>query len=172
MINVGASTNASVCIGRNEKDQADSYITLALWLTLALSVMVTVIGLALFPQLVRVLGATPNTEPYVREYGYILLLGGVFVSLMYYPFNFLKVDGRPRQGTYMFLMMFALDLLFNVLFVGVLDLGMRGVALSFVLSTLCGDLFGLFLLLGRQSGFTFGKVKRVGDSVVQIVKTG
>ena len=172
LINVGASTNASVCIGKNEKDRADSYITLALWLTLALSVLVTAIGLALFPQLVRVLGATPSTEPYVREYGQILLLGGTSVSLMYYPFNFLKVDGRPRQGTYMFLMMFALDLLFNVLFLGVLNLGMRGVALSFVLSTICGDFFGLFLLLGRTSGFTLGKVKRVGDSVMQILKTG
>lgn len=172
LINVGASTNASVCIGKNEKEQADSYITFALWLTLALSVLVTVIGLALFPQLVRILGATPNTESYVREYGQILLLGGTSVSLMYYPFNFLKVDGRPRQGTYMFLMMFVLDLLFNALFVGVLDLGMRGVAFSFVLSTFCGDLFGLFLLLGKQSGFTFGKIAHAGESVVRIVKTG
>lgn len=60
LINVGASTNASVCIGKNEKEQADSYITLALWLTLALSVLVTAIGLALFPLLVRILGATPE----------------------------------------------------------------------------------------------------------------
>lgn len=172
LINVGASTNASVCMGRNEKNRADSYVTLALWLTLVCSMLVTVIGLALFPQLVGVLGATESMKPYVEDYGRILLLGGVSVSLMYYPFNFLKADGRPRQGTYMFLLMFVTDLVFCGLFVGMLDMGMRGMALAFVLSTLCGDVYGLYILFGKESGFAFGQVDKIRESIMAIVKTG
>lgn len=172
LINVGASTNASVCMGKNEKDRAKSYAALALWLTLACSVIITVTGMMFFPYLIKALGATESIRLYAEEYGRILLLGGISVSLMYYPFNFLKADGRPRQGTYMFLLMLAADLLFSVLFAGILDLGMRGMALAFVLSTLCGDSYGLYLLFGNGSGFTFGKVEKVRESVTEIVKTG
>lgn len=172
LINVGASTNASVCMGKNEKDRAKSYAALALWLTLACSVIITVTGMMFFPYLIKALGATESIRLYAEEYGRILLLGGISVSLMYYPFNFLKADGRPRQGTYMFLLMLAADLLFSVLFAGILDLGMRGMALAFVLSTLCGDSYGLYLLFGNGSGFAFGKVEKVRESVTEIVKTG
>lgn len=172
LINVGASTNAAVCMGKNEKDRAESYASLALWLTLASSVFVTVTGIMLFPQLIKALGATEGIRPYVEEYGRVLLLGGVSVSLMYYPFNFLKADGRPRQGTYMFLLMFVTDLLFSYLLIGILDLGMRGMALAFVLSTLCGDGYGLYILFSSGSGFVLGKVEKVRESVTEIVKTG
>lgn len=172
LISVGAATSASVCMGRNEKDRAESYAALALWLTLICAGVVTIAGLVLFPQLVMVLGATESIRPYAEEYGRILLLGGISVSLMYYPFNFLKADGRPRQGTYMFVLMFVTDLLFSFLFMGILELGMRGMALAFVLSTFCGDAYGLYILFMGGSGFALGKVVQIRENVAEIVKTG
>ncbi|MCH5249838.1 MAG: hypothetical protein J1E98_07890 [Lachnospiraceae bacterium] len=172
LIHVGASTNASVCIGRNDMNRANSYATLALCLSLVISGLMTVVGLICFPQLVGVLGTTDRIKPYVMDYGKILLIGGSSVSFMYYPFNFLKVDGRPKAGTYMFIVMFVLDLLFCLLFVGKLDMGIRGVALSFILSTLLGDIYGLCVLYNKQSVFTFGKVEDVWKSTAEMIKTG
>lgn len=172
LINVGASTGASVCIGKNNPRRANSYVALALVLTLILSIALTAAGLLLFSQLIKALGTTARTEPYVREYAGILLIGGTSVSLMYYPFNFLKADGRPRQGTYMFLLMFVLDVLFCALFLGKMNMGIKGVALAFVLSTLLGDIFGLCLLFGSRTGFTFGSFSGAAAITVDILKTG
>ena len=71
LINVGASTNASVCMGKNEKDRAKSYAALALWLTLACSVIITVTGMMFFPYLIKALGATESIRLYAEEYGRI-----------------------------------------------------------------------------------------------------
>ncbi|MCM1044309.1 MAG: MATE family efflux transporter [Candidatus Gastranaerophilales bacterium] len=172
LINVGASTSSSVCIGKKDQKKADSYVTLAFWLTLALSAAVTAIGLLLFPQLIKALGATARTEPYLWEYGRILLWGGTALSFMYYPFNFLKTDGRPKQGTYMFLVMFVLDLAFCLLFVGKHNMGMKGVALSLILSTLAGDLYGLYILYDRHSDFSFGKIVCVRECIANTLRTG
>ena len=172
LINVGASTNASVCIGKNDMNRANSYATLALCLSLVLSSLLTVAGLICFPQLVEVLGTTERIKPYVMDYGKILLIGGSTVSFMYYPFNFLKTDGRPKSGTYMFIVMFVLDLLFCILFVGKLNMGIRGVALSFVLSTFLGDIYGLCVLYDKQAVFTFEKVEDVWKSTAEVIKTG
>ncbi len=172
LINVGASTGASVCIGKNDRRRADSYVTLALVLTLLLPVAMTAAGLLFFDQLMAALGTTARMEPYVRAYAGVLVTGGISVSLMYYPFNFLKADGRPRQGTYMFLLMFVLDLLFCALFLGIFDMGIRGVALAFVLSTLLGDIFGLCLLFGRKTEFTLGNFSDIPGVARDIFKTG
>ncbi len=172
LINVGASTGASVCIGKKDSTRANSFATLALWLTLALSILLSVLGLLFFPRLMKLLGTTVRTESYARGYARILLSGGAAISFMYYPFHFLKTDGRPRQATYMFLLMFVLDLLFNCLFLGKLQMGMEGVALAFVLSTLIGDIFGLCLLYGGLCGFSFGKAENIRDCTASIIRTG
>ena len=172
LIHVGASTNASLCIGKNEPHKADSYATLALWLSLIFSALLTAAGLLCFPQLIEKLGVTNCMRPYVTDYAEILLIGGGSISFMYYPFNFLKADGRPRQGTYMFLVMFIFDLAFCFLFVIKWNMGMRGAALSLVLSTLVGDIYGLCLLYNKQAVFTFGKIIDFGGSIVRIVNTG
>ncbi|MBD5519915.1 MAG: hypothetical protein HDR03_01580 [Lachnospiraceae bacterium] len=172
LIHVGASTNASLCIGKNEPHKADPYATLALWLSLIFSALLTAAGLLCFPQLIVVLGTTNHIRPYVSDYARILLIGGGSISFMYYPFNFLKVDGRPRQGSYMFLVMFIFDLVFCLLFVIKWNMGMRGAALSLVLSTLVGDIYGLCLLYNKQAVFTFGKIIDFWGSIVRIVNTG
>ncbi|MDE6663527.1 MAG: hypothetical protein K2K46_09315 [Lachnospiraceae bacterium] len=172
LIHVGASTNASLCIGRNEPHKADSYATLALWLSLVFSALLTAAGLLCFPQLINALGTANHMRPYVSDYAKILLIGGGSISFMYYPFNFLKADGRPRQGTYMFMLMFIFDLVFCFLFVIKWNMGMRGAALSLVLSTFAGDIYGLCLLYNKQAVFTYGKIIDFGGSVVRIVNTG
>ena len=172
LIHVGASTNASVCIGKNDIDKANSYATLAPCLSIVFSVLLELIGLIYFLQLVKMLGATERIESYVMDYSMILLIGGSAVSFMYYPFNFLKADGRPRSGTYMFIVMFVLDLLFCVLFVGKLEMGIMGVAISFVLSTFLGDIYGICVLFNKQAVFTFGEVKDVWKSTLEVIKTG
>ncbi len=172
LIHVGASANASLCIGKNEPRKADSYATLALWLSLIFSALLTAAGLLCFPQLIKALGTTNHIMPYATDYARVLLIGGGSISFMYYPFNFFKVDGRPKQGTYMFLLMFLLDLVFCYLFVIKWNMGMRGAALSLVLSTFVGDIYGLCLLYNKQTVFTFGEIIDLGESLVRIVNTG
>lgn len=172
LIHVGASTNASVCIGKNDMERANSYATLAFCLSIVFSLLLTIGGFICFFQMVQMLGSTERIESYVVNYGVILLAGGSTVSFMYYPFNFLKADGRPKSGTYMFIVMFLLDLLFCSIFVWKLDMGIMGVALSFVLSTFLGDIYGGCLLYNKQAVFTFGEVKDVWKSTAEVIKTG
>ncbi|MCM1187242.1 MAG: MATE family efflux transporter [Lachnoclostridium sp.] len=172
LINVGAASNASVCIGKNKINRANSYVSLALVLTLVFSALLTAAGLLCFPMLIKALGATERMKPYVWEYGKILLCGGTAFSFMYYPFHFLKTDGRPRQGTYMFLVMLAADLALCAIFQGKWHMGIKGIATAFVLSTLIGDVYGILALFCGESELVLGKTEDIWKSTMETIKTG
>ncbi len=172
LINVGAASNASVCIGKSNINRANSYVSLALVLTLTFSALLTIAGILCFPMLVKALGATGRLEPYVWEYGRILLWGGTAFSFMYYPFQFLKTDGRPRQGTNMFLVMLMADLMLCALFQGRWNMGIKGIALAYVLSTLIGDVYGILVLFCGESEVILGKMEDVWISTIETIMTG
>lgn len=95
------------------------------------------------------------------------MAGGVTIVFMYYPFNFAKIDGRPNLGRYMFGLMFVLDLLFGILFLRILHMGISGMALAFVLSTLIGDLAGLWMLLIPKKRMV--RLEKIQDGVKMFV---
>lgn len=173
LINVGASTCAAGCIGRKKEDRAAGYATLALVLSIVIPLVVSVFGLVFFSWVSQLLGTPEQLSQLVCEYGRILMAGGVTIVFMYYPFNFAKIDGRPNLGTYMFGLMFVLDLLFGILFLRILHMGISGMALAFVLSTLIGDLAGLWMLLiPKKRMVRLGKIQDGVKMFVSLVETG
>lgn len=149
LINVGAVTHASVYIGKGKRGEADNMLMLALVLSLGCGIAVSAAGLVFLEPVCHFLAGDSTLYPMVYDSGAVMLLGGTGVVFMYFPFNFLRVDGRPQSGVAIFIFMAAMNLVLDILFVPVLGWGMRGIAAASMVSTLAADVLGL--------AFTFSK---------------
>lgn len=172
LICVGAATNASVCIGKEDEDGCREFSSIAIIASLALSALVSVLGICFLPSILKLLGARGELYEMVHQYAFYMMAGGVTIVLMYYPFNFLRVAGRPRQGVIMFLIMAILNLILDLVFVLVLKQGISGMALAAIISTGTADIIGFLFLRFPRNSFPFRFPQKWGDKLKKTVVTG
>lgn len=172
LINVGAATHATVYIGKGKRDKADNMLMHALVLSVITGIAVSVLGLCFLEPVIRFIGGEGSLYSMVYDYGAVMLLGGTAVILMYFPFNFLRVDGRPRYGVIMFACMAALNLVLDILFVPVLRWGMMGIASACVLSTLTADVLGLCFTFSKAGTLRLKKFRMSLSETAKILSAG
>ncbi len=166
LISIGGSTCVSIAMGEENDEQVFSYTSLALFLSIALPVAFSVAGIFFFRPFLSALGVTEEWYGLASGYGRVMLLGGVFTTFMYFPFNFLRVDGRGQYSMPIFGTMGVLDVLFVLLFYK-LGLGLMGIGLAVVLSTALADAFGMAIFLfGKGRQLHFGRISHpIADTV-------
>ncbi len=172
LISIGSSTSVSIAMGKEEDAQVGAYASLALLLSVVVPIIFSVVGIFFFRPFLGILGARGEWYPIAAAYGRVMLLGGVFTTLMYYPFNFLRVDGRGQYSMLIFGAMGVLDVIFVLVFYR-LGLGLMGVGLAVVLSTAIADAVGMgILIFGKGRQIRFGAVTHPLRDSLQICRVG
>lgn len=160
LISIGGASCASVAIGRQDREKANACATLALVFSIAVPLLISIPLLVFFKHFFLLLGADMSLYTYCADYAHVMLLFGFLTTLMYYPFNFLRLDGRGTLATVVFGMMAVVDILLALLFHR-MGLGLLGFALAVMISTGAADLAALALLyLPSRSTIRLGKIPR------------
>ena len=172
LISIGGATGASIAMGKEEDAQVDAFATLSLLLSIAVPLIFSTVGILFFEPLMGLLGARGALFEAAAGYGRVMFIGGLFTTLMYYPFNFLRVDGRGQYSMMIFGVMGVVDIILVFLFHR-MNLGLTGVGFAVVLSAAVADAAGigvLFLGKGRQLGL--GKIAHPVQDTLQLVRAG
>jgi Na+-driven multidrug efflux pump len=172
LVNAGAASLASVAIGKNDKKTTNRLFTLAILLSLVLGGMVSVLTTVFLAPLTRSLGAAGNLYGMVYDYCRILCPGGLGIVLLYLPLNFFRIQGRARLGMAIFIIMAALDIALDLLFVLVFNMGMAGLALATVLSALIAVALVAPFLFFKDDAYQVVAVRDALELVKAILKTG
>lgn len=158
LINIGAASCASVAIGEDDQEKVGAYTSYALAGSIVIPILISVPCMIFFEEFMRILGADEALYLLSADYARIMLAFGFLTTLMYYPFNFLRLDGRAKSATYIFGSMALIDVLLVLLFMH-FSLGLFGFGLAVVISTAVADIVGLlFLFLPSNSHVKLGKL--------------
>ena len=172
LISIGGATCASIAMGKEENSQVDSFVTLSFFLSIAVPVIFSAVGILFFRPLMGVLGAKGILFETAAGYGRVMLIGGLFTTLMYFPFNFLRVDGRGQYSMMIFGVMGVVDILLVLLFHR-MELGLSGVGLAVVLSAATADAAGIgILFLGKEKQLGLGRVDHPIRDSLQLFRAG
>lgn len=136
LICVGSSTMASVSLGSDNKDTANKLFTLATLLVLVLGGLLSLAGWLLLGPIANILSEDQELHALVWAYCRGLMPGAICIMAVYIPLNFFRIEGRAHLGMIMFLIMGGLDIGLDLFFILALNLGMYGLALATVLSSL------------------------------------
>lgn len=149
----GAAISASNEIGQDNDDKAQQYYGIALSACLVSSLAMAAVGVFLSGQIARSLCQDPEVVGMVRDYTSVTLVGALPKIMIYIPFWFLRLDGKNKTVTAMMAVMGIGNILLDLLFLLVFDMGVYGAALASVISTAFACIVGFVWLHTGKSSF-------------------
>jgi putative MATE family efflux protein len=134
LIGLGANSLVAIRLGEQRKAEAEQIMGNALVLLVALSLVITVLGLMFLDPLLKLFGASAVVLPYAREYMRIILLGSVFQAIGMGMNNFIRSEGNPKIAMFTMLIGAILNTILDPLFIFVFHWGMAGAAYATIIS--------------------------------------
>ena len=130
----GAAQLSAMAVGENRKQDSIRIFRCAVLLGSVMSAAVCLILLAFSQPLAELLSSGENSD-YVRTYIQITLIGGIFKVMLYIPYFYLRLEGRNVQAMRIMLIMTAINIVLDYIFLFVCDFGIAGAAWASVTAT-------------------------------------
>ena len=152
---IGVSSGASVILsqayGANDRDGVKKALHTAMALALTLGVVIAAVGILLAPQILRLIGTPENCMEKAVIYCRIYF-GGAAASMVYnMGAGILRAMGDSRRPMIFLIICCFLNIVADLLFIYVFQMGFAGAALATILSQLISALL-ILSVLAKQSG--------------------
>lgn len=154
-IGMGGATLFSISLGEGNKKRAHQIFTLSF--VMMIGIVTAIIAVLLFNlrDIAYIFGADHTTYPYVQQYLYIILLFGLFYTIENLLSIFIRNDGSPKLAMLGLITTSVLNIIFNYIFIFILDYGVKGCALATALSTIFGMLVLFLHFFNKQCELKF-----------------
>ncbi len=159
MMGTGGSALVSMKLGQGEKEQANQYFSLLVYLMIIVGILFAVVGNIFLPQIARLIGADDAMMDDCVTYGRILMAALPAFMLQNSFQSFLVVAEKPRLGFGITALAGFTNMLLDFFFVYVLCLGVRGAALATAISQIVGAFIPIIYFLQKN------------DRVLHLVRT-
>ncbi len=171
-IGMGGATMYSIALGQNNQKKAQSIFTQSFFL--ATFIVGTLVVLLLWKQkeIAYLFGASDEIFPYVKDYLQIILIFGVVYVIENILSIFIRNDGNPKLAMIGLGVTSVLNIVFNYIFIFMMDMGVKGAAYGTGLATVIGVLVLLTHFLRKSSILKFTKLKFETKTVSEILKIG
>lgn len=130
----GSGNHISRALGARRVGEAGLMASVGFFTPLIIGIMAAAIGLPLLPQLVLLLGATPDVVPYACQYLRYILIASPFMMSALTLNNQLRLQGNARFGMIGIVSGAILNIVLDPLFIFVLDLGVTGASMATAIS--------------------------------------
>lgn len=148
--NMGFAVQVAHFIGANDFHAARRVLRQALRCCTLWALAITLIALAIAPRLPYWLGGTADLAHDATRYFAIFAACGLFFQLQGLAASMLKCSGNMRVPSMLNILMCVMDVLFNYVFIYILQLGVVGAAVGTGLAMLVTAVLMLWFLLRRS----------------------
>lgn len=143
MIGTGGTALVSLVLGQNNKEKADRYFSMMIYLTGFMGVVLSVVGFLFMRPVADFLGATPEMMEDCVRYGRIIIVFTIFFMLQNVFQSFLIAAERPKLGLAATVAAGVTNMVLDAFFVGGFRWGAAGAALATGLSQCVGGVLPL-----------------------------
>lgn len=126
LIGNGCAANLSLRLGERKKEEARKSVGSSITLLFIVSVIITIMGELLLPNLVNLFGSTPNVYESAMTYGRIILLGAPFMIVYSGLSSIIRSDGSPKYAMTMLITGAVINLVLDPIFIFGFSWGVAG----------------------------------------------
>ena len=174
--NLGFSVQVAHYIGANDFEGARRVLRQSLLCCFIYGLVIALAGVVIHPFLPYWLGGNADIAGDASMYFLIVSIGGIFFQMEGLAGSMLKCSGNMKVPSALNIMMCVLDVVFNYMFIFLLDMGVKGAALGTVCAELITCLLMLWFLLYRSKELSLrgrpGSFRPRGDTVKTALKIG
>lgn len=144
MIGTGGSAIVAKTLGEGEKEKANEYFSMLVYVTAIGGILLSILGTLMIPEIARMLGAKGELLDNCILYARISFISMPAFMLQNVFQSFFVTAEKPKLGLYVIVTAGVTNMVLDFVFVGVLGLGLTGAAVA----TVCGEFIGgLFPIL-------------------------
>ena len=151
LVGMGGGSRAVVRMGEGKEDQANAILGNSTALLIGLSVIVTVLFLAVKEPMLLLFGATENTLAYASDYLTIYLLGSIFVELSLGLNFFITAQGFSTVSMATVLIGAVTNIVLDPIFIFGFGMGVRGAALATIIAQGVSAAWVVRFLVGKRT---------------------
>jgi len=148
----GGSSLVSRLMGKREMDSVSRVSSFCFYIALTTGAVIGGSILLFRDPFLRLLGSSPDTLPYAREYGTVLLLGAPFIVVNFIHMNLLRCEGMSGLSMLGTATGAVVNMILDPLMIP--GMGAAGAALATVIGYICSDALLLFVVLRRSRCFS------------------
>ena len=173
MMGTGGSALVSKTIGEGNKEKANRYFSMLIYLLTIIGVILTVVGIFAIQPISKLLGADENMLPDCITYGRTLLIFLVPFCLQNAFQSFLIVAEKPTMGLIVSIISGLSNMFLDFLFIYVLKMGVFGAALATGISQVLGIVVPIiYFISGKNHVLRFTKTKFELKPIIQACANG
>jgi len=143
MFGMGGASVISRLIGGGDPARAERALGNAITSIVALSAILTIVGLSNADFWLRLMGASETILPYARDYMTIILVGTVFRTFAMASNALIRSEGNARVPMIGMIMGAVANIILDAIFIIPLDMGIKGAALATVLAQILPTVYFL-----------------------------
>ena len=143
MFGTGGSALIAKTIGEGEREKANKIFSLLVYVTLFLSVILSVVSIIFMPRIARTLGAQGKLLRDCILYARLILPALPFYMLQFEFQSFFVVAEKPKLGLYVTVVSGVTNMVLDALFMAVFRWGLAGAALATAISQIIGGIIPL-----------------------------
>jgi putative MATE family efflux protein len=152
MVGIGGGSLISRLIGAGENQRAERALGNSLSLSILFSVILTAAVVPFIHFWITLIGATENVLPYAKDYLSITYAGVVFNITGAVLLTLIRSEGNTRVAMISMITQAVLNILLDWLFIGWLQMGIKGAALGTMIAQAVAMLYALSFYV-RKSGY-------------------
>lgn len=149
LVGVGGSPLMSIRMGEQKMSEAKKILANSFLMLCILSVVLTVVMIAIRRPMLMLFGASEVTYPYADTYFTTYLAGTVFALLATGMNQFIICQGFAKVGMLSVVIGAVLNIILDPIFIFVFHMGVRGAAIATVISQIGSCIFVLKFLFGK-----------------------
>ena len=134
MIGVGAASIISRGLGNGDEKLAAKAGGNAFIINVVINAVLMMIAFIFLDDILKFFGASASVLPYARDYLSVILFGFIFFSFSLAANHIIRAEGKPRAAIYPMVIGAVLNIILDPIFIFVLKMGVRGVAIATIIS--------------------------------------
>lgn len=173
MLGTGGSAIVAKTLGEGDRDKANAYFSLLIYVTLGVSIVLAAAGLVWMPEIAVFLGATEEMLPHCVIYGRLTVAALPAFMLQNAFQSFFPTAEKPKLGLVVTAAAGLTNMVLDYVFVAVFRWGLAGAALATGMCQVVGGVVPLFYFFSRNSSLLrLGKTRLSGRVLLKTCTNG
>ncbi len=152
MLGTGGNAYISKLLGEGQKEKARKIFSFVIYTTIVAGILLTIITELALRSVAGLMGAEGEMLELAVEYGRLVIMGTVFFMLQTEFQSFWNTAEKPKFGMFVTILAGVTNIIMDILFIGVMGMGVRGAAYATVLSMVIGGMVPILYFTFNKTG--------------------
>lgn len=149
-ISVGGSTNISIKLGEEKREEAERILGNTFILSIIVALIIMIFGFYFLEKILYFFGASKETIIYAEDYMRVILIGAWFNFPGFALNNAIRAEGNPKLAGKIMIISCVLNIILDPIFIFLFHMGIKGAALATIICQFIVFLWTMYY-------FTLGK---------------